>query len=115
MDLSGYAKYLNATYTDEVYFFMPADNDQTDDYGDPVDAWKPQPMVMGSVQEYSGDLAFKEYGMQVDCKKRIFLPPGTVVSPGWGVAFAAAAAKPELIVKWAPAKKTHKMVLAGTR
>lgn len=114
MDLSRYAKYFAPLYTDEVYFFMPAAGNP-DAYGDVATAYTRQPIVMGSVQPYSGDLAFKEYGMQADCKKRIFLPPGTEVSKGWGVAFSADATEPELIVKWAPLYKTHRMVLAGTR
>lgn len=114
MDLSAYAKYFNAQYTDEVYFFMPVASG-TDDYGDTVFTWQTQPVVMGNAQAYSGDLAWKEYGMKVDCKKRIFLPPGTAAEVGWGVAFSADATEPELFVKWAPQNKTHTLVLAGTR
>ena len=114
MDLSAYAKYFNSTYTDGVYFFMPTSSGQTDDYGDPAQNWQPQPVVMGSVQAYSGNTAAKEYGLQVDCQKRIFQPPDTAVEPGWGVAFSAAAAVPEMYVKYAPQNKTHRMVLAGT-
>jgi hypothetical protein len=115
MDLTVYAKYFVFTYTDEVYFFMPSDSGTVTDDGDPVITWQPQPKAMGSVQAYSGDLAEKEYGLKVECQKRIFLTPDTIASEGWGVAFSAAATAPELYVKWAPQNKTHRLVLAGTR
>ena len=115
MDLSAYAKYFSPLYTDEVYFFIPSDSGTVTNDGDPVITWQLQPKVMGSVQDYSGDLAYQEYGMKVDCKKRAFMPPGTAIDVGWGIAFSADATEPELIVKWAPAYKTHRMILAGTR
>lgn len=113
MDLSKYAQYFTASYTDPVYLMQPTTTPTED--GDISTAWATTGPVLGSVQAYSGDLAYKEYGLQTDCKKRIFLPPGTTVDVGWGVAFSADAAEPELYVKWAAARKTHTMLLAGTR
>lgn len=114
IDLSKYAGVLSALYTDDVYLFASSpDHDET--YGSESEGWAAPIHVMGNVQAYSGDLAYKEYGMKADCKKRVFLPPDTTVSEGWGVAFSASAAEPELYVKWAPQNKTHRMILAGTR
>lgn len=113
MDLSKYAQYFTASYTDDVYLFQPTPT-PTDD-GDVSANWAVPAHVTGDVQAYSGDLAYKEYGLQADCKNRIFLPPDTVVDVGWGVAFSADAAEPELYVKWVAARKTHRMLLVGTR
>ena len=112
MDLSAYAKYFSPLYTDDVYLYEPSST--IDDCGDTITVWTRHDPVRGSVQDYSGDLAYQEYGMKVDCKKRVFVPPGTAVDVGWGFA-STAAVEPELIVKWAPAYKTHRMILAGTR
>lgn len=111
MELAQYAKYFDASYTDDVYLYQPT---VTNDHGDIVTSWTRQGPIKGSVQDYSGDLAYKEYGIQVDCKKRIFAPAGTIVDAGWGFS-SSASDEPELIVKWAPQYKTHRMILAGTR
>jgi hypothetical protein len=114
MDLSKYGLFLTVLYTDDVYLFAPVTvRDET--YGSVSESWAAPVHVIGSVQDYGGDLAFKEYGMQVSCEKHIFLPPDTVVSEGWGVAFTSDVTEPELYVKWAPANKTHRFILAGTR
>lgn len=114
MDLAKYASYFNILYNDDVYLLQPiTGTDST--YGSTVKAWQSPILFKGNVQAYSGELAFNEYGLRITCEKRIFLPPDTTVSEGWGVAFSADAVKPELYVKWAPQNKTHRLILAGTR
>jgi hypothetical protein len=114
LDISKISGALSMLYTDDIYLFEPnPTKDGT--YGSVMEGWKDPVHVMGNAQTYSGDLAFKEYGIQKSCEKRVFLPTDTTVSEGWGVSFSSAATKPELYVKWAPQNKTHRFILAGTR
>ena len=114
MNLSKYAPYFTTTYTDDVYLFEP-DSTKDSTYGSVEEGWKTPTHATGNVQAYSGDLAFKEYGIEKSCEKRVFLPPDTIVSEGWGISFTSTATKPELFVKYAPQNKTHRFILAGTR
>jgi hypothetical protein len=114
MNFSAYAGYFTALYNDDVYLFQPGDN-TPDANGDVTPNWQLQVPAIGNVQAYSGDLAFKEYGIHVTCEKQIFLPPTVTVSEGWGIAFSSALTEPELYVKHVEPNKTHTFILAGTR
>jgi hypothetical protein len=114
MDFSVYAGYFTALYNDDVYLFEPI---TTKDpvYKSSITAWQEPVHAVGNVQAYSGDLAFKEYGIHVTCEKQIFLPPTVMVLEGWGIAFSSALTEPELYVKHVEPNKTHTFILAGTR
>lgn len=113
MNLETYANCLSELYSDDVWIFKPADVKDTA-YGSIISGWVKSGPFKGSVQPYSGDLAFCDFGKQIECRKRVFLPTDAAVSEGWGIAFSDSD-EPELIVKWAPLYKTHRMALACTR
>ena len=113
MNLSAFATYLNILYTDDVYLFQPASSGDAV-YGSAEQGWQRAGPFKGNVQQYTGDLAFKEYGMYTNCKVRVFLPTSVDADVGWGVAFCDTQT-PELLVRWAPQNKTYLLLLAGTR
>lgn len=113
MDIETYAKNLSAFYSDDIWIYKPAPvKDEV--YGSVDSGFLKSGPFKANVQPYSGDLAFRDCGEKIECKKRVFLSPDVAVSEGWGVSFSDSD-QPELIVKWAPLYKTHQMILAGTR
>lgn len=113
MNLEFYAGYLFDFHNEDVWIFNPLPV-KNETYGSISSGWVKSGPYKGNVQPYSGDLASHDYGEKAECKKRVFLPPDVSISEGWGIAFSDLS-EPELIVKWAPIYKTHRMVLAGTR
>lgn len=113
MNLEFYAGYISAFQNDDVWIFEPS-TVKSVTYGSVSSGWIKSGPFKGSVQPYSGELAFNDYGEKAEYQKRVFLSPDVNVSEGWGIAFSDLS-EPELIIKWAPLYKTHRMILAGTK
>lgn len=111
MDISQYGQFLNCLFTDDIYLYEPIK--VKDNFGGIETTWNTPVKVVGNVQNYSGELALKEYGLTLNCQDRIFLPSNTEVHEGWGISFVSVD-EPALFVTYAPSLlKTHRVILAG--
>lgn len=80
--------------------YLMVNNGDEDSY-DPTPQWKNIGELKADIQPYSGGLAQKEYGLTVECQKRIYTSRSELLYEGVYVRMAEEAEEPEYICMYA--------------
>jgi hypothetical protein len=109
MDISKYAGYLDAAHDKTVALYQK-EPVPSDDIGTDYE-WQPVGTANVSVHPVTDELSIELYGERIKKMFSLHAAPDANISDGMGVAFDAAADKPDYTVISAKPRQTHLLVL----
>lgn len=90
-------------------------NNGDDDSYDPKSNWETVKKLTADIQPYNGGLAQKEYGLTVNCQKRMYTPLCDLIVEGAGISADENAEEPEYICIYAQHWDDYTMAILEKR